>query len=158
MIKTILVLLVAVLMMWCRQSASFTEKEKVSVAEDVRRTLNNYYNDIRKSGLNAEFDYLDHSPEFFWVPPGYHGPISYDSIAAILKKNEGMFKMVDNSFDSLLVIPVSKKLATYFGRIRSVVTDTAGKVRNFSLVETGIVIKRKDGWKLLQGQTAIINE
>lgn len=34
--------------------------------------------------------------------------------------------------------------------------DTMGEVRSLELLETGVVIKRKEGWKLLHGQTVAI--
>jgi hypothetical protein len=142
----------------CRQSTPLTETEKTSIVLEVRQTLDNYYNDIRKSGLTAEFKYLDNSSEFFWVPPGYSSSISYDSVATVLKQNAPKYNSIDNSFDTLRIVPLSKELATYTGRLHSTMTDTSGKVMTFSLVETGVLIKRKDGWKLLNGQTSILNQ
>jgi hypothetical protein len=120
------------------------------------QTLDSYYNDIRKLGLTAEFKYLDNSSEFFWVPPGYSDAIAYDSVVTILKQNAPKYKSIDNSFDTLRIIPLSRELATYTGRLHSTMTDTADRIITFSLVETGILIKRPDGWKLLNGQTTIL--
>jgi hypothetical protein len=142
----------------CRQSTSLTETEKASIVFDVHQTLDNYYNDIKKSGLTAEFKYLDNSADFFWVPPGYSSSISYDSVITVLKQNAPKYISIDNSFDTVRIIPISKEFATYTGRLHSTMTDTFGKVTTFSLVETGVLIKRQDGWKLLNGQTAIINQ
>jgi hypothetical protein len=143
----------------CEQpSATLTENEKASIIKNTRQTLDNYYGDIQKSGLMAEFKYLDPSTEFFWVPPGASSSLSFDSVATILKQNAPLYKSINNSFDTLRIIPLSKELATYTGRFNSVMTDTSGKVMTFSLVETGVLIKRQDGWKLLQGQTSIINK
>ncbi len=142
----------------CSHPVPLTENEKAAIVSDVRQTLDHYYDDIRKSGLTAEFKYLDHSSEFFWVPPGYAGAISYDSVAAVLQQNAPNYKSIDNSFDTLRIIPLSKELATYTGRLSSTMTDTSGVTITFSLVETGVLIKRKDGWKLLNGQTSILNQ
>jgi len=140
----------------CTTHETLTETDRVEIIKDAKQTLDNYYNDIRKEGLTAEFKYLDNSADFFWVPPGYSSPISYDSVAAILKANAPLFKSIDNSFDTLKIIPLSKELVTYTGRLHSIMIDTAGKSSTFSMIETGIMIKRKDGWKLLSGQTSII--
>lgn len=142
----------------CRQSESLTENENAGIIKDVRQTLYNYYADIKKSGLTAEFKYLDKSKEFFWVPPGFSSSLSYDSVASILKQNAPSYKSIDNSFDTLRIIPLSRLLATYTGRLNSKMTDNSGKVLTFSLLETGVLIKRQDGWKLLQGQTSILNK
>ena len=89
----------------CGQSISLRENEKVIIIDDVNKTLDNYYNDIRNFGLTAEFKYLDNSIDFFWVPPGYSSAISYDSVATILKQDAPKFKFVDNIFDTLRIIP-----------------------------------------------------
>jgi hypothetical protein len=140
----------------CNPSTSLTEKEKAIIVEEVQRTLDDYYNDTRKSGLTAEFKYLDHSPGFFWVPPGYATPISYDSVAAILNRNAPQYLYIDNTFDTLRIIPLSKELATYTGRLTSKMTDRSNLTKAFSLVETGVLIRRQDGWKLLNGQTSLL--
>jgi hypothetical protein len=143
----------------CQQEkSSLSETEQVRVAEDVRQALNNYLAAVKKEGLTAEFSYLDNSEDFFWVPPGYQGPISYDSVAAILKVNAPLFKSIENSFDTLRIIPLSEGLAAYTTQLHSVMTDTSGKVSFSRLIETGVVIKRKDGWKLLGGQTSLITQ
>ncbi len=141
----------------CSQPTTLSENEKTAIIGEIRQTFNNYYGDIRKSGLTAEFKYLDSSAEFFWVPPGYGGPISYDSVVTVLRQNAPKFRIVDNTLDTLRIIPLSRELATYTGRLHSSMTDTSGKTMTFSMLETGIVIRRKDGWKLLSGQTSIIN-
>jgi hypothetical protein len=142
----------------CRQPESLSENEKTKITEEVRQTLDSYYNDIKKSGLTAEFKYLNNSPEFFWVPPGYSCSLAYDSVAAILKQNAPAYRSIVNSFDTLRIIPLSRELATYTGRLSSTITDTSGKVMSFSLIETGVFIKRQDGWKLLGGQTSTSNQ
>jgi hypothetical protein len=141
----------------CRQPAALTDSEKATITDSIHQTLRNYLNDIKRSGLMAEFKYLDHSPDFFWVPPGYAGAISYDSVAAILKKSAPKYKLVENSFDTLHIVPLNKELATYAGRLQSAMTDSSGVTRHFSLLETGVMIKRADGWKLLNGHTSIAN-
>lgn len=141
----------------CNGTDTLTESERTEIIQSTMQTLDNYYNDIRKEGLTAEFKYLDSSKEFFWVPPGYSAPISYDSVSAILNQNAPLFKSIDNSFDTLNIIPLSKDLVTYTGRLHSVMIDTAEQVTTVTMMETGILIKRKDGWKLLSGQTSMVN-
>ena len=140
----------------CRESSSFSKEEQRSVIDSVRQTLHNYYTDITRSGLTAEFTYLDSSNEFFWVPPGYSHAISYDSTANFIRRNAPLFSHINNVWDSLRIIPLTKELATYTGKLHSAMTDTSGKTSTFSLIETGLMIKRKDGWKLLNGQTAVL--
>jgi len=142
----------------CSDKTTITDKEKNEVSSAVRQTLYNYYNDIRKSGLTAEFNYLDNSKEFFWVPPGFRGAISYDSVATILNKNAKLFTSVNNTFDTLIIVPLRKDLANYTCRLTSAMTLVNGKSSTMSMVESGTLIKRKDGWKLLCGQTTILKQ
>jgi hypothetical protein len=134
------------------------EAEKKLIIDSITQTLNTYYDDIRAEGLIAEFRYLDNSAEFYWVPPGFSVAISYDSVASIIKQNAPLLKSVDNKWDTLRIDPFSHELATYTGRLHSIVTDTAGHVSETSLIETGVLIKRPDGWKLLSGQTAVSSQ
>jgi len=130
--------------------------EALKIESEVRLLFDHYFEAVRKEGLTAEFQYLDQSSEFFWVPPGYENPISYDSVAAFLTLNAPKFVLVENTFDTLRIIPLTTALATYAAKLRSVMTDTAGNVSSVNLIETGLVIKRKDGWKLLSGQTSLL--
>lgn len=136
--------------------ALLTQKQKNTLAQEITQTLNNYYSDIKQQGLMAEFNYLDSSADFFWVPPGYSVALSYDSVAAVLKQNAPKFKSIENSFDTLRIQVISADLATYTGRLHSTMVDTAGNRSTFSLIETGVMVKRINGWKLLSGQTALL--
>ncbi|HTE30462.1 MAG TPA: nuclear transport factor 2 family protein [Chryseolinea sp.] len=137
---------------------TLTGKEQQDIIRQIRQTLDNYVKDVKSGGLTAEFKYLDSSADFFWVPPGYQSAISYDSVASVLKQNAPKFKSVENIYDSLRIIPLTKHFASYTARVSSTMTDIAGAISKTSLVETGILIRRKDGWKLLNGQTNIISK
>ena len=139
----------------CRQTSMLTETERSQIIDSIRQTLHNYYADIRQKGLTAEFGYLDHSKDFCWIPPGYSTPISYDTVMAILIRKAPVYRSIDNTWDSLQINPLSHEVAAYSGRIHSSMTDSSGKTSVFALTETGFVIKRKDGWKLLSGQTSV---
>ena len=127
------------------------------LSQKLGMLFDHYFEAIRKGGMTAEFQYLDHSSDFFWVPPGYQNPISYDSVAAVLTLNAPRFVSVENTFDTLRIIPLTTALATYTAKLRSVMKDTSGNVSSLHLIETGVVIKRSDGWKLLSGQTSLLN-
>jgi hypothetical protein len=143
---------------FCGKSDRLSDYEKAAMLKEVQNTLHNYYHDIKESGLTAEFKYLDSSADFFWVPPGYAIPISYDSVVHIIKQHAAKFKRVDNSFDRLKIVILNKELATYSGRIKSSITAIDNTINTLSLVETGVLIKRKNGWKLLSGQSSILSE
>ncbi len=140
----------------CNRQKQLSNEEKKEITTSVRKTLESYYKDIKDSGLIAEFKYMDNSAEFFWAPPSYSAALSYDSIAAIIRTNAPSLLSVENTFDTLLIVPLNKDLASYTGRITSTIRDTSQKISVMQLVETGVMIKRKTGWKLLNGQTVII--
>lgn len=138
------------------RNAGLTEKDRDEISAEVKEMLLNYVSDIKEKGLTAEFDYLDNSSDFFWAPPGYGRAISYDSIATILTTNADHFESIENSYDSLSIIPLKNDLAAYTAIITSTVIDVDGSESTVRLIETGVVIKRNNGWKLLSGQTSLI--
>ncbi len=144
-------------MMSCaKKSSVLSVKENEAIIDTIKQTLTNYYADIKKDGLTAEFKYLDHSTEFYWAPPGFNAPINYEQVENGVKQNASKFKSVDNTWLSLRVDPLTSELASYSGTIHSVASDTTGQVGDYKLIETGLLIKRKDGWKLFRGQTSVL--
>jgi hypothetical protein len=127
-----------------------------SVRKDVKSTIDNYYNDIRKQGLLAELKYLDSTKQFFWIPPGYMNYVSYDSVAAAIRRNAPGMKSLNNHYDSLLIVPLSSDHAQFAMRTISVSVDTAGDSTTTAFIESGVMVKRKDGWKFLSGHTSIL--
>ncbi len=154
-VKISLIAMLLCVLTFCEKSG-FTEAERSRVTKEVREMLQNYDDDVRNNGLMAEFAYLDSSDEFFWAPPGYSSSLSFDSVAVLIKSNARRFRTVDNTWTSLRIIPLSGSLATFTGTIASTMTDTTGTVTRVSLLETGIAIKRPEGWKMLSGQTALL--
>jgi len=141
----------------CHQSASsLSATQKNDISKEIQQTLAGYYSDIKEEGLLAEFKYLDSSSDFFWVPPGFTSSISFDSVAAILKKNAPLLRSVINSWNTLQIFPISEELATYSGRLHSKIIDTTGKMSETDLIESGVIIKRAGKWKLLCGQTSVL--
>jgi SnoaL-like domain len=144
-------------LMSCELSKSeWSDNQKKQVMMEARQMLSEYNADIAKEGLTAEFKYLDSSPDFFWVPPGFTESISYDSVASILRKTAPTLKSINNVWDTLKITPITTETAAYNGKLTSISIDSSGNRNENKLIETGILIKRKDGWKLLCGQTAIL--
>lgn len=141
----------------CKDSSDMSEPERKKVIGDVTDMLYQYNANIKDKGLQSEFEYIDNSPGFFWVPPGATGPQPLDTIISSISHNATRLKLVNNTFDTLVVIPLTIRLAQYSARIHSIVTDTGGHQTTTTLVETGLVVKRKNGWKLLSGQTSVCN-
>ena len=115
--------------------------------------LHNYFQDIAEEGLLAEFKFLDDSDEFFWVPPGYTSAISYDSVRIILESRAAGYEYIKFDWESLKINPLNTSYAAYTGVVRGMMKDTAGVEADVALIETGVVVKRDAGWKLLCGQS-----
>jgi len=148
---------VLVFLLSCRESSQLTESQKASVKDEVRSMLHNYSDDIRSKGMLAEFAYLDSSADFFWVPPpGFSAALSFDTVASMIKSNALLYQSVEISWDTVRITPLTPDLASYTSRLSSIMIANSGKVTRGSLVETGLVIRRKNGWKLLCGQTALV--
>jgi hypothetical protein len=123
---------------------------------EIKSTIDNYYNDIRKEGLIAELSYLDSSREFYWVAPGYLNYAGYDSVAAAIRRNAASLKSVNNRYDSLLIIPLTDEYAQFVMRTISTAVYATGDTARTAFIESGVMVKRKDGWKFLSGQTSIL--
>lgn len=140
----------------CNNQSNKQNDNVNSVQNEVKSTIDNYYNDIRKEGLLAELKYMDSSSGFFWVPPGYLNYAGYDSIAAAIRRNASSFKSVNNRYDSLLIIPLSADYANFVMRTISTTVDAEGDTSRAAFIESGVMVKRKDGWKFLSGQTSVL--
>ncbi|HWI93957.1 MAG TPA: hypothetical protein VNT20_21935 [Flavisolibacter sp.] len=127
------------------------------VRNEIKTTFDNYYNDIRKQGLLAELKYLDSSAQFFWVAPGYLNYAGYDSIARAIKENAAVLKSIDNRYDSLLIVPLTTNYAQFAVRTISTAVTASGDTSQTAFIESGVMVKRKEGWKFLSGQTSILN-
>ena len=139
------------------KQSSLSANERREIIKEIKKTLDNYYSDIEKDGLLAEFKYLDSSADFYWVPPGFVSAIPFDSVSRILRENAGLFTSIVNSWDTLQIIPISPIIATYSGRLHSKMVDKKNTTFDVRLVESGVMIKKDNKWKLLSGQTSIVN-
>ncbi len=141
----------------CQKKMANTFNKK-KITEDIELMFQLYHSDIREDGLLAEFNYLDKSDDFFWVPPGYNSALSYDSVETILRMNAQALSSVEFSWDTLNIYPLSNEIATYSGIVSGVMIDTAGNELRMSIIESGTLIKRNSGWKLLSGQSAVVDD
>lgn len=143
--------------MACRSEPAAPIENLEIVESETRQMMNDYLDAINKEGLLSEFRYLDSSKKFFWVPPGYASSIDYDSVSVILHQMAPAFTAIDMQWDTLTINPLSSSLAAYTGKVLSQMTDTSGVTSAHALLESGVLIKRKDGWKLLCGQSRVAN-
>ena len=123
MVKYYLSAIILLFLNACVQTEKLTEVEKEHVVSEIAMMFDNYHNDIRKEGLTAEFKYLDQSPDFFWVPPGYNSALTYDSVRSILVNNAKLFNEVIFAWDTLQIFPLTREIANYSGIVEGSMTD-----------------------------------
>jgi hypothetical protein len=152
----VLPIAILVMAMGCKKTASLSPAEIEQVKFDVNKMLYAYHDAINKGGLTAEFDYLDNSIDFFWVPPGYKQALDYDSVETILNQNALTLDKVNFKWENLSIIPLKIDLASFHGIVFGQMLDTAGINSEIRIIESGLIIKRKSGWKILSGQSAVI--
>src|SRR5678815_3144029 len=153
MVKFVLMILGISCMLSCHRGDHFGKEESNRVAIEVRQTLENYYKDVNAEGPMAEFRYLDSTDMFSWLPPGFAGPIGFDSVRTILLQNAASGVRSIASWDSLEIFPESNDKARYTGKITFIAEgDTV------HMSEEGHVIRRADGWKMVTGKTVFSNQ
>lgn len=156
MTKIIFILIFLPIFFSCSPQEQKSLKGNDEISLEVQKALNNYFDDIRKNGMLAEFNWFDDSGDFYWVPPLYRSPLSYDSVRTILEQNAKGNRSADLEWKTLKILPLAENIANYTGTIDATMIDSAGVSTTIHLIETGTVVKRKNGWKLLCGQTAVI--
>lgn len=138
----------------CQSAKKEKAFDKSVVHQEIKSMLNSYHDAMRTGGLTAEFDYLDQSKDFFWVSPGYNSTLDYDSVKAILMSSANLVQSINLSWETLQINPLTAEIANYSGIVRGTMTDTSGLKIPMRIIESGSLIKRADGWKLLSGQSA----
>ena len=151
-----LMLIFCVVLLSCQEQSVQVEINKPQVVSEVTTMFNNYHEAIKQKGLTGEFPYLDNSSDFYWVPPEFSSALNYDQVCAILTQNAPAMKSVSFHWNSLTIHPLTNEIASFTGVVSGVTVDTSGNEQSMSLIESGTVIKRKDGWKLLCGQTSLL--
>lgn len=151
--KSILLILVFISISCKKNTEKLSEAEKQIITSEVIEMFDKYHEAIKSEGLEAEFDYLDDSSGFYWVPPGYKSPLTIDSVKTILTENSKLINSIQFSFESIQIFPLNHTLANYSGIVKGIMIDTSNLHSTFKIIESGTLIKRQDGWKLLNGQS-----
>ncbi|MFN0032698.1 MAG: hypothetical protein ACKVOR_11110 [Flavobacteriales bacterium] len=125
---------------------------------EVRQFFDSYYAAMKAKGLIGELEFLDTTSDFFWVPPYYNSSITFDSVSAHLHNNAHLFQSVENSWEHVRIYPLNDSIATYTGKLHSKMIQPNDSALSATMLESGVVRKRNGHWKLLCGQTCIINE
>lgn len=151
-------LLIVLLLVGCSSPVVESNFNSEQTMQEVKEALEAYHQAVNKDGLLAEFEYLDNSADFYWSPPGYSSTLYYDTVRAIIETNAALFTKVNFKWESINIHPLTNQIATFNGVVATKMIDTSGVEYNSRLLESGTVIKRTDGWKLLNGQTAQLND
>jgi hypothetical protein len=136
-------------------------KEKfnaTNIEKEVKEMLLAYDDSVRKNGIEGELYFLDKSDAFYWVPPGYKYALHYDSIANILHEYATKYQYIDNVWKTLEIMPLSEKYASFSGVLNSTIITIENDTIHSVLFERGLVVKRNKNWKLLSGQTVVVDD
>ncbi len=153
--RCLLFLMILVAFTGCKEQIDTSKQaiDKEYLSTEILQMFDAYHAAIKENGLKAEFDFLDNSSDFFWVPPGYNSRQSYDQVKEILIKNDKAINTIEFKFDTIQIYPLSNSIATYTGIVSGKMIDTAKVLSTFKIIESGTLVKRKTGWKLLNGQS-----
>ncbi len=156
--KQLFILAILLAFFSCSPKKATQEYNASSIEKEVKEMFLAYNDSVRKNGIKGEFFFLDNSEQFYWVPPGHKYALHYDSVARILHTFAPHFKYIDNKWDTLQIMALSAKYASFNGIINSYAITVDNDTTTTKLSETGLVIKRGKHWKFLSGQTVVINE
>jgi hypothetical protein len=152
--KSLLLLLLTLTLSTCTPTKPpFDETAKAQIIREATETLHAYYAAITNNGLLAEFDFLDSSNGFFWLPPGSTIAWDYDSVATTIRQNATQLDTISIAWTTLHVEAVAWDTAKYAGELHSRSISMEGDTSTARLIEKGFLIRRDDGWKLLSGET-----
>ena len=130
--------------------------DAITIEKEVKEMFLAFDDSVRKDGFKKGLYFFDNSDAFYWVPSGYKYAIHFDSISTILNTYSSHFKYIDNTWDTLQIIALSKTYASFNGVINSYSITVDNDTTITKLSETGLVIKRGEHWKFLSGQTVVI--
>jgi len=142
----------------CQQPAILTESQRAVIRDSVIQLNNRYFDDVKANRLGAVLDYIDDSPEFFWVFPPDTTVISHDALVAMFKTEVRLYRSIDLVWDYMRVEPLTNQYAVYTGKFHETKIDISNRVTKFNGAETGIVVHRPTGWKFLNGQTFEVSQ
>ena len=151
----LLTFIISITFISCSQTSEF---DATAIESDIKKMFFAYDDSVRKNGINAEFFFLDNSDEFYWVPPGYKYALHYDSIAKILHEYAPKYKHINNRWDTLNILVLSEKYASFNGVLSSTIITIDNDTTTTVLSETGLVVKRGKHWKFLSGQTVVVEQ
>lgn len=137
----------------CKVDQTYNSKK---VQKEVWDFLHDYQEAMNTEGLMSEFRFLDSTNAFYWVPPGYTSVLNFDSVRTILIATAPTLSQINNRWDYLNVYPLNDTLANYTGKLVMEHQDTSGNINQAELLETGLVVQRKNGWKILSGQSSVV--
>lgn len=132
---------------------AFDEGAKAKVVAEVTTFLHDYHAAVCKGGLLREFEFPDSSADFYWKPPGADAVLSYDTVAAMVRRNALVIDTTCVEWMALSVMATAADSAHYKGRLQAWTATSEGDTFVEDFEEVGNLIKRQGRWWLLNGET-----
>ncbi|TXG34763.1 hypothetical protein [Seonamhaeicola maritimus] len=117
-----------------------------------------YHDDLIENGIKDIIKYLDESRDFFWLLSGNSSSSDYKTVSSLLLSHHPLVKYLEFDWNPLHIHPLTKNIAVYTGVVEGVQLDTSNIKSSFKVVESGTLVKRKDGWKFLSGQSKNVSK
>lgn len=152
--KKLLIIGIVFICCSCNYNQGENDISRTQIREEISVMMGNYLTDLNKNGMESQMKYMDNSDDFRWTYSNYRRVYLFDDMAQQLNKSENEGYSAHLTFDELEIIPISENIANYTAKL-SGFTKFDGKNSDVSILESGTLIKRKDGWKFLNGQTAL---
>lgn len=140
----------------CKSESNESNHVKTS-EDDLITFLNTYHDAMNQYGLKTEFEFIDSTSHFFWIPPGYASALSFDSVKKVLIQTDETIRSIRLKWKNLKIESQESNWANFHGVVEGQIVDTSGLIIIINQIESGVLIKRKDGWKILSGQTTALD-
>ena len=138
----------------CQQQYQLTDSQKTEIIKEVETMATQFFIDYNNKNIDAVVRSLDDSPKFFWVFPPETTHLSRDKLVSSLTLEIESALFLEAAWDEIIVEPLASDFAYCKGVFNVVITDSLKNEKKFIGIESAVVVKRKDGWKFLMGQTS----
>ncbi len=135
------------------KSPEFDDDAQNKVVAEATAFLQEYYAAVCEDGLQREFEFLDSSSDFHWKPLGSERILTYDTVAAMVRRNISSIDSTCATWTELKVTAKASDTAHYEGKLHSWTATIDGDTILEDFEEKGNLIKRQGRWWLLNGET-----
>jgi ketosteroid isomerase-like protein len=135
------------------KSLTVSKQDKSEIEKAVKQMTANYFKDFYTRNVDSVLKHYDTSACFFWSITPDTIPMKRGAMVTMHRHAIRDYVKFDGYWSDMRVEPLTRDLAMYHGTYHVYTEDKSGQKGKIMGVETGVMIKREDGWKFLAGQT-----